>query len=175
MSSSSTKLYRLRGIFVVYFVLKSIAGAVFAVGFLRSAAFGWRGMRGWTPGSMAFFNLAVAAVILLLAWLVFGQLLLRRNWARVLLLVLGWLAVIGALASLLLTAHGSAMSSWLSRWFVPVDMDWQRLLAYDRVQKVFELLFWGYLISVLQFDVRVRDEFFPRASGGQAPEQGRAE
>jgi hypothetical protein len=67
------------------------------------------------------------------------------------------------------------MSSWLSRWFVPVDMDWQRLLAYDRVQKVFELLFWGYLISVLQFDVRVRDEFFPRASGGQAPEQGRAE
>ena len=175
MSSTSTKLYRLRGIFVVYYVLKSIAGAVFAVGFLRSTAIGWRGMRGWTPGSMAFFSLAVAAVILLLAWLVFGQLLLRRNWARLLLLVLGWLAVIGALVGLLLTSDDSAMSSWLSRWIAPVDMDWQRLLAYDRVQKVFELLFWGYLISVLQFDRSVRDEFFPRGpEGGMTAGEGQA-
>ncbi len=169
MSSTSVKLYRLRGIFVVYFVLKSIVGAIIAFGILRPIAVGRYSLQEWSPGSLAVFSLTITAVILLLAWLVFGQLLLRRNWARVLLLVIGWLTVVSAIASLLLAPPVSAMGSWLSRWVAPLGMDWQKLLAYDRVQKVFELLFWGYLISVLQFDHAVRDEFFPGPGAEGAP------
>jgi hypothetical protein len=169
MSSPSVKLYRLRGIFVVYFVLKSIVGTVVAYSILQPIA-GRYDLRGWSSGSMAFFSLTVAAVILVLAWLVFAQLLLRKNWARVLLLVLGWLAVISAFFSLLMSAQFADMNSWLGRLVPGLHMDWRKLLAYDRVQKVFELLFWGYLISVLQFDSQVRDEFFPQAPVEKTPE-----
>ncbi len=170
MNSPSIKLYRLRGIFVVYFVLKSLAGAVVAWSVLRPEV--WEhfdhrlNFREFPPGSLFFFSLMVTAVILVVAWFVFGQLLQRRNWARVLLLVIGWLTVIGAVFSLLMSASASQFSSWIAQWLP--DMDWEKLMQYDRVQKVFELLFWGYLISVLQFDAAVRDEFFPQAPTGAA-------
>jgi hypothetical protein len=160
MSSPSIKLYRLRGIFVVYFVLKSIVGAVVAFGVMRQGFFREFGRWQFPPGAVMFFSLAVAAVILIVAWLVFGQLLLRKNWARVLLLVVGWLTVFSAVFSLLASSHFSQLGSWVSHWVA--DMDWEKLLQFDRIQKVFELLFWGYLISVLQFDAAVRDEFFPQ-------------
>ena len=171
MSSPSIKLYRLRGIFVVYFVLKSVAGAVVATLVLKPfqsgdlGRFAWRGL---PAGSLLFFSLTVAAVVLVIAWLIFGQLLLRRNWARVLLLVVGWLSVFSAVFSLLASAQIGTLSSWAAHWLP--DLDWQKLMSFDRVQKVFELLFWGYLISVLQFDSVVRDEFFPEEPAPNPPQ-----
>jgi hypothetical protein len=163
MSSPSIKLYRLRGWFVLYFVLKSIAGAVVAAIILKPAHFdglGRFGWRGFSTGSLLLFSLMVAAVIFLAALLIFGQLLLRKNWARVLLLVIAWLTVMSAVFSLLASARISEMGPWIARWLP--DMDWERLMQYDRIQKVFELLFWGYLIAVLQFDDEVRKEFMTR-------------
>ncbi len=161
MMSPSITLYRLRGIFVAYYVLKSLAGAVIAFSVLRPFAVGHCGLRGWTRGSLALFSLLVTAAVLALALLVFAQLLQRRNWARVLLLVLGWLAVVSAVSGLLLMASSPDMISWLRRLVPDMNMDWEKLLRYDRVQKIFELLFWGYLIAVLQFDGEVRKEFLP--------------
>jgi len=171
MISPSIKLYRLRGIFVAYYVLKSLVGVVVAFSVLRPFAVEHDGaLRGWTPGSLAFFSLMVTAGVLALALLVFAQLLRRRNWARVLLLVLGWLAVVSAFFGLLMSSQFSDPSSWLGRVVAGLDLDWEKLLAYDRVQKIFELLFWGYLISVLQFDPEVRKEFCSRAAEeGQTP------
>ena len=160
MSSPSIKLYRLRGWFVIYYVLKSVVGAVVAFSILRPLAIGHYGLRGWSPGSLTAFSLIAAAVILAVALLIFGQLLLRKNWARVLLLVLGWLTVIGAVFSLLASSQIANMGPWISH-LLP-EMDWQKLMNFDRVQKVFELLFWGYLIAVLQFDDEVKKEFFPQ-------------
>lgn len=170
MISPSVKLNRLRGVFVAYYVLKSAAGAALAWSLFRPlAAEGFRGLRGWTPGSLAVFSLLLAALILALAWLVFGQLLLRRNWARVLLLVIGWLTVLNALFALLTSAQLTEISAWLARLVPGIDLDWRKLLQYDRIQKGFELLFWGWLISVLQFDAAVRAEFFPSCTGGGTP------
>ncbi|HUU06570.1 MAG TPA: hypothetical protein VMZ49_11915 [Patescibacteria group bacterium] len=169
MSSLSIKLYRLRGIFVVYFVLKSVAGAIVAALVLKPfpggqlGRFGWRG---FPTGSLMLFSLLVAAAVLVIAWLIFGQLLLRKNWARVLLLVIAWLTVLSAVFSLLASTQIGTISSWVSHWLP--DLDWQKLMNFDRVQKVFELLFWGYLISVLQFDTVVRNEFFPHPPTGDA-------
>jgi hypothetical protein len=171
MSSPSVKLYRLRGIFVAYFVLKSVIGAAVAWSMLRSEVLGnlnyGPDFREFPPGSLQFFSLIIAAMILAVAWLVFGQLLRRRNWARVLLLVVGWLTVISAVFSLLMSTSASQFSSWIAQWLP--NMDWEKLMQYDRVQKVFELLFWGYLISVLQFDPAVRDEFFPQEPVEKTP------
>jgi hypothetical protein len=165
MSSPSVKLYRLRGVFVIYFALKSIVGAVVAAIILKPAHFaglGRSGWRGFSGGSLMLFSLMAAALILVIALLIFGQLLLRRNWARVLLLVIAWLAVVSAVFSLLASVQLSDMGSWISQWLP--DMDWEKLMQFDRMQKVFELLFWGYLISVLQFDAEVKKEFMPQPS-----------
>lgn len=171
MASPSTKLHRLRGIFVAYYALKSIAGAMVAWSVFRTLAEGGlRGLHGLTPGGLAAFSLMAAALVLILAWLVFGQLLLRRNWARVLLLVIGWLAILSAVGTLLTSTQLPEMAAWLSGLVPGLDLDWEKLMRYDRFQKVFELLFWGYLVSVLQFDPEVRKEFCSRAAeGGQTP------
>jgi hypothetical protein len=167
MSDPTVKLTRLRGIFVAYYVLKSLAGVIVAWSLFRPLADGGLpALHGWTSGAIAAFGLLVTALVLVLAWLVFGQLLLRRNWARVLLLVLGWLAVLSALFTLLASPQLSEMGGWLARLVPGLDLDWQKLMEFDRVQKVFELLFWGYLISVLQFDGAVRDGFFPAPQDG---------
>jgi len=169
MSSPSMKLYRLRGIFVVYFIAKSLIGAAVAWSVLQPMS-DWHFDRpGWSISSLTIFSLIAAAVILAIAMLIFGQLLLRKNWARVLLLVIGWLTVFGAVFSLFVSARIPNMGSWIAQWLP--DMDWQKLMRYDRIQKVFELLFWGYLISVLQFDSVVREEFFPQAPVEKSPEK----
>ncbi len=119
---------------------------------------------------LSFFSaLVVTVLVLAIALLVFGQLLLRKNWARVLLLVIGWLTVLSAVFSLLGAARLADMGPWMARWLP--EMDWEKLLQFDRIQKIFELLFWGYLISVLQFDHAVRDEFFPAVAVGQSGEE----
>jgi hypothetical protein len=61
------------------------------------------------------------------------------------------------------------MGSWVSHWLP--EWDWQRLVNFDRSQKVFELLFWGYLIAVLQFDEEVKKDFFPPAPVEKDPEK----
>jgi hypothetical protein len=170
MLSPSLKLQRLRGIFVVYYILKSIAGAVVAFHILRPVA-GFHGLRGWSPGGLAVFSLTVMAAVLAIALFVFARLLELRNWARVLLLVIGWLAVIGAFFGLLMAAPGLEMSSWLRRLLPGLNLDWQQVIQFDRVQKVFELIFWGYLIAVLQFDGEVRKEFFPHGAVEKSPEK----
>ncbi len=162
MSGTSVKLYRLRGIFIAYFVMKTLAGTVVAWSLLRPLAGEHVGSMEWSVNSLTFFSLMVAAAILVVAMLVFGQLLLRRSWARTLLLIIGWLTAISAVFSLLASSQITNLSAWIAHWAPGMDLDWEKLLQFDRVQKVFELLFWGYLISVLQFDHAVRDEFFPR-------------
>ncbi len=167
MISSALKLYRLRGIFVAYYVLKSIAGAFVAFSVLKPLADRY-GLHGWLPGSLAVFVVMITAVVLAVALLIFARLLERKNWARLLLLVFGWLAVISACFGLLLSAQFSGTNSWLVRLLPNLNMDWPKLLAYDRIEKVFELIFWGYLIAVLQFDAEVKKEFHPRAEADSA-------
>jgi hypothetical protein len=160
MQSPSLKLQRLRGWFVIYFVLKSVVGAVVAAMVLNPAQLGRLSGRNISSASLLFFSLVVTALILAVALLIFARLLERKNWARLLLLVFGWLAVFGAILSLLASTQMADMGSWVSHWLP--EWDWQKLVNFDRIQKIFELLFWGYLIVVLQFDEEVKKEFFLR-------------
>jgi len=169
MSGPSVKLYRLRAIFIAYFVMKTLAGTVVAWSVLRPLAGEHAGSMEWPVSSLTIFSLLVAAVILVFAMLVFGQLLLRRSWARMLLLIIGWLTVISAVFSLLASSQITNLSAWIAHWAPGMDLDWEKLMQFDRVQKIFELLFWSYLISVLQIDRELRSEFVPRKTEGDAP------
>jgi glucan phosphoethanolaminetransferase (alkaline phosphatase superfamily) len=168
MSSPALKLQRVRGIFVVYFVLKSVIGAAVAAAVLNPARLGRLSGSNLSGAALFFFSLAVTATVLAVALLVFARLLERRNWARVLLLVIGWLTVFSAVFSLLSSAQLGDMGSRVARWLP--EWDWQKLVNFDRVQKVFEFLFWGYLIAVLQFDEEVKKEFFPPTPVEKGPE-----
>jgi ABC-type Fe3+-siderophore transport system permease subunit len=172
MSGTSLKLYRLRGWFVLYFVLKSVVGAVVAAAVLKPAQLSRLGRfneRNFSTASLLFFSLVVTALILAVALLIFARLLERKNWARLLLLVIGWLTVFGAILSLLSSTQMADMGAWVSHWLP--EWDWQKLVNFDRIQKIFEILFWGYLIFVLQLDEEVKKDFFPPAPVEKGPEK----
>ena len=74
------------------------------------------------------------------------------------LLVAGWLAVLDAFVSLLITTSPKGLSHWLGS-ALP-GMDWEKLLWLDRITDLLGLLFWGYFIYVMQVDTQVKREFF---------------
>jgi hypothetical protein len=99
-------------------------------------------------------------VLLLLGLVLFHFLLLKRNWARIMLLIIGWINVIDAVSGLLFHTQAARFLSYFK-----VGVDWEGILYLDRVTDILGLIYWGYLILVLQFSERVRREFFvPQAT-----------
>jgi hypothetical protein len=161
MSYFSWKGNQLRGFFIVYIV--ATFGLEFILGWdiIRDLVEDgkWHGINrlvnapGLLIALIGFIMLAMAALGL---W-IFHNLLQRKNWARILLLVIGWLAVVDAIFSLLFTGAGSGFFNWLVR--LAPDMDWKRVLLVERLKDIAALIFWGYLISVLQFNQRIKQNF----------------
>lgn len=162
--SPSLKLSCLRGVFFGYFLTKTLIGAIFAWSILQPVFRGSYGWRGQTAGAIIVMSVIALALILALAWLVFDQLLQRKNWARIVLLIVGWVTVTSALFGLMFSNQMTSLGPWIDR-FIP-NIDWQKVIHFDRVQKIFEFAFWSYLIAALQFDHPVRDEFFPHEREG---------
>jgi hypothetical protein len=94
-------------------------------------------------------------VMLLLGLVLFHFLLEKRNWARIILLIVGWVNVVDAVSGLLFHDVASRFLSYFR-----VGIDWDRILYLDRVTDILGLFFWGYLILLLQFSENVRREFF---------------
>lgn len=48
-----------------------------------------------------------------------------------------------------------------------VCLEWQRVLLVDRIKDFLGLVFWGYLVYILQVNPEVKRDFFqpPQASG----------
>ena len=170
MSGFPGKLARLRGLYIAYFaaliVIDMAASWKMAGGWLG----GWpgKGQDYWSLSFEAFlaiFFLVTASLFALGFWLI--HLTARKqNWARVVLLIVGWLTIIDALSSLLFTSQGAGFGSWLER--LAPGVDWAKALLVDQVKDVLGLFFWGYLVYLLQFDAEVKREFpasGPDASG----------
>lgn len=161
MSQVIAKLHRLRGVFVVYFVAK-LAIEIFLTRDVLSGP-GWGLERlGLPPGTLLAVTLLTAAALFALGWWVFLHLLLKKNWARTLLLVVAWLAVIDATLTFLLIPRMAGMEHWLGR--IAPGVEWNRLLLVDRVTDFLGLIYWGYAIYVLQIDPEVKRDFFPPAA-----------
>jgi hypothetical protein len=120
----------------------------------------WR--RAGCPGSFVSSGRnSPCRVLLLLGLGLFHFLLEKKNWARVFLLIVGWINVIDAVSGLLFHTEASRFLSYFK-----IGIDWDRILYLDRVTDILGLIYWGYAIVVLQFTSSVRQEFFapPAAS-----------
>ncbi len=165
MSQVTAKLHQLRGFFIVYFVAQLFVDIVLGwdltrVSLGRGRGFG-PGRMGFSRGAFLMLTLLFAGVLFALALWFFQQMIQRKNWARIVLLVVGWVTVADAFFSWLLTARSAGFTAWL--FGLAPGLDWQRALLVDRVKDFLGLLFWAYLIYVLQFTPEVRRSFFPPA------------
>ncbi len=155
MPSVDAKLGRLRNWFVAYFVLASALANVVTVRVLDAMRGGLASGYGACPaslGGMAPAVLVELGVLALFLWF-FHALLRLRGWARVVLLVFAWLGVAGALSSFLSLGSLGTVQRW-----VP-GCDLAGLVPVSIVSNLLNLLLWGYVVRVLQFDAEVKAAF----------------
>ena len=168
MNSITSRLKQLRTLFIIYFIVLLAVDFGLGWGLMRGdwPSFGY-GLGHLSRGSMLTLILFFSGILFVVGLWLFQNLRQLKNWARVTLLVVGWLNVIDVVSSLLF-ASGQGFLPWLER-LVP-GLDWQRVLLVDRVKDLLGLLFWGYLIYVLQLTPEVKREFLePPGSSGPEP------
>ena len=146
------KLYRLRLVFIIYFITKVIVDVVFG----SSISIPIRSNIEISP--MVFYVIAIFInlILFLIGLMLFYFLMNKKNWARIVLIIVGWLAVADVFASLILSLNINQISKYFGSY-----ADWNKLLLLDRVTDILGLFFWGYAIYILQFNSDVRKIFQP--------------
>ena len=164
MNAIDEKLRLMRVWFFVWFVVESAAGLAIAVqvveGLRRQTIMGVS-MAGATTEVTLVSGIAVLAVLLGLAGLVFQGLLRLQPWARIVMLVVAWFTAADAALSLL-TMPGSAALPGLG--FDMAADEWSLIQAATMVTRSVDLLFWSWVIYTLQFTPVVRAAFACTAS-----------
>lgn len=159
MESVLARLRRLRTWFVVGFVVQAILGTAVAIRVtegLREAHL--YGSRPHGPGgSVVISSALVASGLLLLALWLFHEVIRLKNWARLVLLVLGWLSVLSAAGSLMSLITLPAVAVMLRQWVPGLDL--MGLAPWSAVTNGLALGLWGYVLRVLQFERPVREAF----------------
>jgi hypothetical protein len=159
MSDTTDRLKLLRGWFVAYYVVQSIIGTVVAMWMLQSLSMSSMSMvqafQGFSPTLTVVSSIGGCIVILMLALFFFSQLLQRKNWARVTMLIIAWLTAIGSCTSLL-----SVGAVGLLARLVP-NVDWGMLRLISIVTNLTSLAISVYMIRTLQYDREIRSEFVP--------------
>jgi hypothetical protein len=182
MSRITAKLSRLRGLFIAYFMALIIVDVLLGWDLIRGSLGSWRDYRldrsGPSQGGLFILILSGAGLLFALGLWLFRQLIRRKSWARVVLLVVGWLTVIDAALSLLITSRATGFTPWLTS--LTPGLDWHRAILVDRIKDLIGLLFWGYLVWVLQIAPDVKRDFLepphapgPETAGPSGPEDGR--
>ncbi len=163
------KLSQLRALFVLYMLAKTIVEIVLGSRIcLDSIDAGSVSLFAHLFGSHLTVPLLAIlgnGIMLLLGLGVFYFLLQKQNWARIVLLIIGWINVVDAFSSFLFRFGASRLLSHFG-----FGADWDQLLYMDQVTDILGLIYWGFLIYMLQFNGKVKQEFF--ASPPEAvPEQ----
>ena len=166
MERIESRLNRLWIVFVVYYAAKIAVELALGFGSRRFGPTPTRFL--WGPGPMltreSLFGLyiVVTAGVFLLGYWLFKNLRLGKNWARVTLLVVGWLTVFDAVTGLLITLPRGSAGAILNR-MLP-GLDWPRLLLIDRITDLMGLAYFGWLLFVLHSE-ELRRRFQPPAPG----------
>jgi len=152
-------LQRLRDWFLVWFVAEAAMGTAAAAyvldgmshhSLLRYATGGVG-----APGTI-LAGIVVSLILLLFAIAVFDALQRLQPWARVVMLVIGWITVVSAAINLLmLPASAGLIESVVGL----TDGDWSALVAISALTELADLVFWSWVIYVLQMNPTVRDAF----------------
>jgi hypothetical protein len=158
MDTVYSTLRRLRDWFFVWFGIEAVAGtaaAAYTLDGLRRHSL----LRHSTVGTV-LAGLGVSLVLLIIACLVLEALIGLRPWARVVMLVVGWITVVSAAINLLALPASSALLAPLVRLR---SGDWAALLAVSALTKAADLAFWSWVIYELQMNQTVRAAFGRRS------------
>ena len=155
----ATYLSNLLAEYIPWFVVQSVLGTAVAVrvidGLRRHPLVGFS-LRDVTADFTIVAGLAGSVLLLALAIPVFSALLDLRRWARLLLLIVGWITVLGAVSSLLAMSGSAA----LARPLMDVrPSDWRTIQLTCLVTKTIDLAFWSWVIYTLQANALIRDAF----------------
>lgn len=168
MATTTERLQRLRSWFIAYYLFESVVGifvAAAVVGSLRFLIERYAPVR-FLPGGIVAVSVLSTLAVLILALVLFHLLLQRRNWVRILMLVIAWLKAIGSVISLLPLLAAFSTSGWWSRMMPGVD--WGFVIWIGAATNLAALAYSVYMIRTLQFDPQIRAEFPQgRALGGE--------
>jgi hypothetical protein len=145
------KLPNLRLYFIIYFLVKMIIDIAFGSHITKDAS----SHLSISTAAFYFTIIIINLVLFLLGLLLFRFLLEKRNWARIVLLFVGWLAVIDVVSSLLLSSKVIEILQYFN-----LDLDMSRLILIDRITDFIGVIFWGYAIYILQFNSDIKRIYF---------------
>lgn len=159
MDTVHTTLRRIRFWFLIWFIAESAAGTAAAAyvleGMGNHSLFRY-GLHGLGAAGTALAGIGVSVVLLLPAWLVLNALLELRPWARLVMLVIGWITVVSAAINLVTLPASSVLLAAVVR---PRGGHWETLMALSALTKVADLAFWSWVVYVLQVNPAVREAF----------------
>ena len=170
MDAVQTTLRRIRNWFLVWFIAEAVAGTAVAAWVLEGLgrqpllrhALGGVGAAGTVVAGFG-----VSLVLLLLAMAVLDALQRLQPWARIVMLVIGWITVVSAALGLLSFSAASALLDSLGVFGADRS---DTLAAVNLLTKAADLVFWAWVIYVLQLKPGVREAFVCRStSPGPAP------
>ncbi len=151
------KLSRLRLLFIIYIIIKTAIDVAFLGNnrdvFQDMSAFGF-GNVSVSPSTIFMLVLLVDILLFVIGLWLFFYLLRNRLWARIVLLIAGWLAVIDAISGLFLHPQTMRILTQMSS-----TTDWNKILFLDHLTDILGFIYFGYMIFVLQFDRDVRKGF----------------
>ena len=165
MDKVNTRLRRLRVWFVAWYAAQAVVGtwvAAWVIEGMRDTRAFRDALRVADPGMVTASSLVATLAILAALLGVFHALLRLRPWARLVLLVLGWLSVLGSLSSLVSAGSLPELARWAPGLLRGLDLG--GLAPVSVLTNLLTLVLWGYVIAVLQFDRDVRDAFPEGAS-----------
>jgi hypothetical protein len=162
MDAVRATLRQLRSWFLVWFIVEAVAGtaaAAYVLDGMGRHSFMRHAMGGVSAASTILAGAVVSLFLLLIAWALLDALLDFRPWARLVMLVIGWITAVSAAIDL----AALPVSSALLAPFVELTGDsWAVLAAVSAVTKLADLAFWSWVIYTLQMNPAVRGAFVCR-------------
>jgi hypothetical protein len=159
MDAVQTTLRLIRDWFLVWFVAEAAVGTAAAAyvldGMGRHSLLRYATGGVGAPGTI-LAGIVVSLVLLLLAWAVLEALLDLQPWARMVMLVIGWITVASAAINLLTLPASVALVEPVAEL---MGGDWSVMIAASALTKLADLAFWSWVIYTLQVNPSVRKAF----------------
>ncbi len=159
MDTVHATLTHIRNWFMVWFVAEAAMGtaaAAYVLDGLGRQPLLRHALGGVGAAGTVFAGIIVSLVLLLLAIAVLDALQRLQPWARMVMLVVGWITVVStALNLLMLPASAELLESVVEI----TGGDWPALMAVNLLTKLADLAYWGWVVYVLQTNTAIREAF----------------
>jgi hypothetical protein len=164
MDAVHATLRHIRNWFMVWFVAEAAGGtaaAAYVIDGLGRQPLLRYALGGVGAAGTVVAGIIVSLVLLLLAIAVLDALQRLQPWARMAMLVVGWITVVStALNLLMLPASAELLESVVAI----TGGGWPVLMAVNLLTKLADLAYWGWVVYVLQTNTAIREAFLCPAS-----------